>query len=283
MAIRNYRFFSPSISMSGIQVLGAGHLLAKRRSWISKWRVRADYNLCLIRRGTALFQSREAGELRPAPGDCLLVFPGRPFLFQPESNRVWEEYFIHFQGPVVQAMENEGAFSPAKPLFRLRHPDKILLTFKAAMAAASSNNLPRKQRLPGLLFQAINEVLLNQRSLLEAQPRNEEPARKIIRKMLEHPEKEWNFRELAKAHDMSYSYFLKRVKRIFGFPLHRLLNLERMKFASKMLASGMTVTETCFRTGMDDPYHFSRLFKKLMGKPPSAFREIASKIVVLPE
>jgi len=48
-----------------------------------------------------------------------------------------------------------------------------------------------------------------------------------------------------------------------------------MKLACQHLAYGTSVQESCFKVGMEDPYHFSRLFKKIMGKAPSYYQSFA--------
>ena len=52
-----------------------------------------------------------------------------------------------------------------------------------------------------------------------------------------------------------------------------LLTRRKLHRAAELLAAGrVSVQEAAAQVGYDDPYHFSRLFRKHFGKPPVAFR-----------
>jgi len=44
-----------------------------------------------------------------------------------------------------------------------------------------------------------------------------------------------------------------------------------MSMAAEHLARGSAVKDVCFKVGMTDPYHFSKLFKSVWGKSPRAY------------
>jgi AraC-like DNA-binding protein len=57
-------------------------------------------------------------------------------------------------------------------------------------------------------------------------------------------------------------------------PLQHLLRLRVMEAQHLLSATGMPVHEVARRVGFDDPYYFSRAFRKVMGKAPSRARTI---------
>ena len=44
-----------------------------------------------------------------------------------------------------------------------------------------------------------------------------------------------------------------------------------------LMYSGQTIQEIAFELGFDDPYYFSKVFKKVTGQAPKAFRDKLQK------
>ena len=57
-------------------------------------------------------------------------------------------------------------------------------------------------------------------------------------------------------------------------PVEYLIHL-RIRQACRLLdTTGLTVREIGFRVGFEDPYYFSRMFRKLMGQSPRQYRAL---------
>ncbi len=76
---------------------------------------------------------------------------------------------------------------------------------------------------------------------------------------------------VAKASNLSKYYFTKRFKEITGKTFIEFLNSVRCRRAADNLNLGKSVNEACFLSGFNDPAYFSRVFKKIMGVPPSKY------------
>ena len=79
--------------------------------------------------------------------------------------------------------------------------------------------------------------------------------------------------ELADALFISPGYLRQIFRRTYGHgPMHRLLEL-RIAHAKQLLADGaMPVNEVAGRCGFASPFHFSRVFHRFAGIPPSKWR-----------
>jgi AraC-like DNA-binding protein len=64
-------------------------------------------------------------------------------------------------------------------------------------------------------------------------------------------------------------YFKKQTKMTFT----DFVNQYRITQAKTLLVKGMSVTETCFEVGFESLSHFNKLFNKVTGQNPSAFRK----------
>ena len=80
--------------------------------------------------------------------------------------------------------------------------------------------------------------------------------------------------DLARAAGLSASHFNRLFRRWTGrspgeFVLHR-----RVEHARKLLGDvGLSIKEVAARSGFDDPYYFSKVFRRIDGLPPTHFRE----------
>jgi AraC-like DNA-binding protein len=79
--------------------------------------------------------------------------------------------------------------------------------------------------------------------------------------------------ELADALFISPGYLRQIFRQAYGHgPMHRLLEL-RIEHAKRLLADGaMPVHEVAARCGFASQFHFSRVFRRLAGVPPSQWR-----------
>ena len=98
-----------------------------------------------------------------------------------------------------------------------------------------------------------------------------------VRKGVALLQEEWNKNEkmsrYAQVCGISESGFYTYFKKWAGCSPTDYRNKIRINAAKSMLAnSNLQISEIAFNTGFDDPYYFSRLFKKLVGVSPRAFR-----------
>lgn len=68
--------------------------------------------------------------------------------------------------------------------------------------------------------------------------------------------------------------FYKKVKGITGYSPNEYMRIIRMKKAAELLQnSDLTVTEVAYKTGINDPFYFSKCFKAQFGISPSTYQK----------
>jgi AraC-like DNA-binding protein len=82
----------------------------------------------------------------------------------------------------------------------------------------------------------------------------------------------WTLQALARDVALSRSVLAERFTQLVGQPPMRYLAHWRMQVAAGSLARGDKVAKVAFEVGYDSEASFSRAFKRLVGRPPSAAR-----------
>lgn len=85
----------------------------------------------------------------------------------------------------------------------------------------------------------------------------------------------FNFNEIAAEHNLSVSYFRKIFKMISGMSPVDYVNRVRILRSLELLQTTyMSVAEVANTVGISDQNYFARLFKKIVGCPPSYYKAI---------
>ena len=70
-----------------------------------------EYQLLYITSGKGMFYSESGGRHQVREGDMFLLFPGEWHTYRPEQTTGWNEYWIGFNGRIMEDWVKEGFFS----------------------------------------------------------------------------------------------------------------------------------------------------------------------------
>lgn len=94
----------------------------------------------------------------------------------------------------------------------------------------------------------------------------------LLRERPAHP---WRTSELAAMVGLSPGYLARSFRRRHGHTLARYQLIQRIGTAQALLAcTDLPVGEIGREIGLPDPHHFNKLFRRIAGQPPSAFRSL---------
>jgi len=80
--------------------------------------------------------------------------------------------------------------------------------------------------------------------------------------------------DVAREINVSPQYFSKLFKEETGKNFIDYLTNVRISAAKKLLSQGrLSIKEICYHIGYSDPNYFSRIFKKVVGVPPTEYKE----------
>jgi len=89
--------------------------------------------------------------------------------------------------------------------------------------------------------------------------------------MSAHCEANYSLTSLAQEARMSPFHFARVFSALVGEPPHRYLLRSRLRHAAAMLNDGAHVTEAAVKSGFADIDHFSKMFRRRYGIPPSRY------------
>ena len=227
---------------------------------------------CISGAGSCSLNERE---WKLKPGDLLFLPPREGHVYRADPRSPWTIFWIHFRGlRAADHLENLGV-SISKPLVSVDDSSVLFEafedTFRHAIHGFSASAMTG---LSTAFVRLLGLAKVHQRASGDRSRHTENRLLKVLARMRENPGRPWTLEELARDAALSIPHFTELCRRQTGMPPLGLLISLRLQRAMDLLQQGNhNVTEAARAVGYDDPFYFSRLFRKHMGIPPSACRQ----------
>ena len=236
---------------------------------------RRDFHILYIAEGVCFLRAKENGEETAVPaGSVILYLPGEPQFYRFRSEIRSTSYFIHFSGTgcmellrranlLSERVFDIGESSTLKTLF-----GKLIDDFKLAAPLY-------EEICAGYLLQMISligrKLLYKNRSIsVQQNSRIEE----ICRRMHRDYSTARAISDYAAECNLSESRFSHLFKESTGLSPHRYLLEIRIQRAQILLEeTDLSIAQICAEIGITDQNYFSRIFKKMIGCSPTAYRK----------
>ncbi len=208
-------------------------------------------------------------------GHVAIVPPGMPHIYRSEGADPWSIFWIHFDGlQTTLALKSLGinARSP-----RLYVPDLPMMRQAFEEVYACLNYHYSDAGLLAMTSELMR--LLSKIKLHHSHPRRDRQAVEdrilaTLDFMEQHIDMSVSLEDLAARAGLSIPYYCKLFKnRTSHSPMAYFIQLKIRKACRLFDQTDLSVREIAEKLGYDDPYYFSRLFKKVQGCSPSAYRE----------
>jgi len=236
----------------------------------------ANYELILVERGPYRCRLNDT-ELTLIRGQILVVKPGDTHLDHLRNGQV--HYVLHFRlpagsprGPAVELFRPDVA--PRMQICRTDHVRDVLFMRElrreseqdAAHAAAVQDSL-----LEALFWRMVRDLPPGGLSAeIRRLPQHEATRERIGAALERHLRGNPTVRELARELGISPRHLTGLSRRLFGESPARLLLRLKLRRAEEMLRYGdRRVKEVSEALGFANPFHFSRVFRRHLGRAPS--------------
>ena len=202
-----------------------------------------------------------------------LTCPGRFFEYGP-SGVSRHHNFICAYGPRIRRYLDGGlwAADPDSPLVPIPQAEKFLRTMLELMSLTRMPGLtpPRAVLLFEDLLLRIQEAATAER---KHEPYQADLLHELIRKIGSAPEQDWDFGGEAEKMHVTPTHFRRIFKEVTGLPPQQFLLHSRLNKAAELLKSSrIPVKEIAARTGWDNVFYFSRLFRRKYDISPVQYR-----------
>ncbi|MGW0232314.1 AraC family transcriptional regulator [Actinopolymorpha singaporensis] len=245
----------------GLVCLGAGQ---KQELDPCPPRILRSHAAVLVVDGQGWLESGESGRRSAiTAGSLFWLFPGVRHSYGPDG-RGWEEIWMLFEGPAVDAYEELGYLSRDEPLIPLVDLFPARSAMDRVLAAC-------RQQHAGAEVEAAHAV---HALILAVQNRRDDRADgAVLATLREGACEPWSVAEHARRAGVPVSALRQVVRRHGGCSPKEYLLRIRLNRAKELLAeSDLTVAEIGRLVGHDDPAYFSRLFTRRTGMAPRDFR-----------
>lgn len=238
-----------------------------------KGRILSEYQLVYISKGKGVFNSQESKNKEIKKGQIIVLFPGYWHSYQPDWESGWNEYYIGFEGTIIDHLLEQGFISPSNPIIDVGANEELVNLFSSAIKVAKDEKKFAQQHLSGIVLHILGMILsLAENKSFESDEHAELIERaKII--MLENVANSIDLEELAQNLGTSYSCFRKAFKQYTDYSPARYFQELKIRKAKELLVeTDMPMKEIAYSLNFSSDGYFLSFFKKRVGCTPLAYR-----------
>lgn len=238
-----------------------------------KGRVLREYQFVYITKGRGVFASENTPEKPLCRGRLIVLFPGQWHTYHPYRQTGWNEYYIGFEGPVIDNLMKNGFLSKDNQVLEVGLNEELVSLFSRALEIAEADKISSQQYLAGIVLHMMGMILsVSKNKIFEIGDIDQKIEQaKII--MNENVFNNIDPEELAMRLNISYSWFRKVFRDYTGYaPAKYFQELKLRKAKQLLLSTSQSVKEISFMLAYKSTEHFFASFKKRTGFTPLEYR-----------
>ena len=214
-------------------------------------RILNEYQLLYITKGKGTFSSAAAGQNEIKEGYMFLLFPEEWHTYKPDFETGWDEYWIGFNGKIIDDWVNNGFFSKQTPIYNIGLNEEIISLYKRAIIIAQAQEANYQQALSGIACNLISMAIYMSRN--RDYSKSDIAAKINQAKIAVHNNiNDISPERLAKITCMSYSRFRNFFKEYTGFAPSQYIQEVRINMAK----------EIAFELGFENKEYFFLYLRK---------------------
>ena len=194
------------------------------------------------------------------PGKIIHGCPNKKVLFKVLGNDPFNHINIYYSKPFKNVLYNNSTFE-----FTVDNFEKLSNLLNEFYIICSTSNI-KTQLKKDLLFQSLISIMFSVPNSIDIQ---KDLIKNSVKYIKENYYNTITLQDLADKYDKSPQQFSYLFYKYMGIrPIDYIIQY-RLKKSFEMLNDGYKVREVALSVGYDDPYYFSRLFKKHFNFSPS--------------
>ena len=231
--------------------------------------VRDHYLLHYIVSGHGSYEA-EGRTFVLGPGDAFLARPDIPIYYRADRELPWEYYWVGFSGPSAPLLLAQTPFSRKCPVLRPAAGEQLRQAL-LDIYKARGGDYPSAVRMAGYLQAALG--LLMESGQHRGEDALEDYARQGAVFIQQNYSRSVTVEQIARQTGVSRSYLYRAFQTAFGCSPSEYLTRYRIQRAAQLLRhSALPVGTVATSAGFEDPFYFSRVFRREMGVSPTEYR-----------
>ena len=204
----------------------------------------------------------------------------KPLVYWSDTEDPWSIYWVHFTSDALQAFNRAYHIVPEQGPQYIPHNEKGIRIWEEMYENLSRGYSPENLMNTNLcLYHLIATFVFSQ----QQNQNSSSPEKAIIRETIDYMknnlDKTIRIEDFADLNKYSVSHFSKLFRLTTGMsPIEYFIHLKMQKACRLLYTEDSRVKQIAALLGYDDPYYFSRLFKKYMNTSPETYRKSVRKI-----
>jgi len=206
------------------------------------------------------------------PNSYFIIPKGVPHHYGTTDSDPWSIYWIHFSGEHSNILYSRYTSDSEPEVQVIPYDEHRVKLFDLIFTMLERNYSIRNMELINIkLLEYLSSFIYHE----EMYPSyyTSDHINSSIEFMKKNLHASYNIQELAGKLNYSVSHYSALFKKKTGFsPIHYYIQLKIQKSCQYLYFTDMNIKEICSKIGFEDPYYFSRMFKKIMGSSPAKYR-----------
>ncbi len=209
----------------------------------------------------------------------ILLPPNRGYSYRADKEHPWEVYCLHFNGNMIKELDTTFGLnkftSPTNLIFDGQIIDSWTEIFSSLSNGLTDENIAYANLC---LYRFISFFLFpSQQQKTVQEVEKEDQLDQSISFMKANVHKRLCVDEIAEAFRYSPSHYSVLFKQKTGLsPIEYFIRIKIQRASELLTNSNLIVKEIAGEVGYDDPFYFTRIFKKVTGKTPREYKGLST-------
>lgn len=208
-------------------------------------------------------------------GQALILPKGLAHTYRSSHTKPWTIYWVHLDGHLAEQFTSMLLTKDDSELiFDIPNLTEVISEFEQLLACRHVTYQFNNFVLASNILRKLFSYFIAQNQLPLSNEANQLNTQIIDGYLEDNIDKQVSLEQMAQVSGLSKFHFAKKFQKQTGVsPIRYFLEL-KIKHACELIdRTQLTIKEVSSRLGYDDPYYFSRLFKKVMGISPKQYRQ----------
>lgn len=205
------------------------------------------------------------------PNHFIILPRNVPHMYNSSQDDPWTIYWVHFMGDHADLLYSRYIETKPEPVF-VAYDERKINEFQFNFNLLENSFAPRDLEIANIKLQEYISGFIYAKEINPSGLENDKISDSIafMKKNIHQP---YTVLQLAKQQHLSITQYSRIFRAKTGSSPNQYFNeLKIQKSCQFLYFSDRSIKEICAELGFDDPFYFSRLFKKLMGLSPSKYK-----------